>query len=73
MLSRPVELYNILKILRPDVAPSFTEYTNRYCDPQVTPYGMDFTGNSCTKELHFLLSTNIMIRRLKKDVLHELP
>jgi SNF2 family DNA or RNA helicase len=34
---------------------------------------MDYSGNSCTKELHFVLSQNFMIRRLKKDVLSELP
>jgi SWI/SNF-related matrix-associated actin-dependent regulator 1 of chromatin subfamily A len=34
---------------------------------------MDYTGNSCTTELHHILSNNLMIRRMKKDVLHELP
>jgi len=34
---------------------------------------MDFTGNSCTTELHFMLKSNLMIRRLKVDVLSELP
>lgn len=34
---------------------------------------MDLSGNSCTKELHFLISQSFMIRRLKKDVLSELP
>ena len=73
MINRPVEIYNLLSILRPDVIPSFTEYTIRYCDPKVTPYGLDYSGNSCTKELHMLLSHTVMIRRLKRDVLNELP
>ena len=34
---------------------------------------MDYTGSSCTNEIHYLLSSNLMIRRLKIDVLHELP
>ena len=73
MLSRPVEIYNLLKILRPDLMGSFSEYASRYCSPKETPYGMDYTGNSCTKELHYILGQSVMIRRLKKDVLSELP
>ena len=73
MLSRPVELYNLFKIIRPDIIPSFTEYVYRYCAPKQTKYGMDYSGNSCTTELHYILSKSLMIRRLKKDVLHELP
>ena len=34
VLSKPVEIYNILRILRPDVTPSFKEFTSRYCDPK---------------------------------------
>jgi SWI/SNF-related matrix-associated actin-dependent regulator 1 of chromatin subfamily A len=73
MMSRPVEIYNLLRILRPDIISSFSDYATRYCKPKETPYGMDYTGNSCTKELHYILSKNIMIRRLKSDVLSELP
>lgn len=73
MLSRPVEIYNLLKILRPDLVPSFRDYADRYCSPKESYYGMDYSGNSCTKELHYVLSQSLMIRRLKKDVLNELP
>eukprot|EP00347_Sterkiella_histriomuscorum_P013935 403362793 len=73
MLSRPYEIYNLMKILRPDIVGSFTEYSARYCNPKETPYGMDYTGNSCTKELHYILSQSVMIRRLKKEVLDQLP
>lgn len=34
---------------------------------------MDYSGNTCTAELHYVLHKNLMIRRLKADVLHELP
>ena len=30
---------------------------------------MDYTGASCTSELHHVLMTIFMVRRLKKDVL----
>lgn len=33
MLNRPVELFNILKILKPDIVDSFGEYAGRYCNP----------------------------------------
>jgi SNF2 family DNA or RNA helicase len=73
MLAKPVELYNLLNIMRPDVFNSFEEYTQRYCAPKMGNYGMDYNGNSCCTELHHILSQNLMIRRLKKDVLSELP
>ena len=34
VLAKPVEIFNILKILRPDVTPSFRDFTNRYCEPK---------------------------------------
>ena len=36
-------------------------------------FGMDFNGASCMKELHYVLEKAFMIRRLKKEVLSELP
>ncbi len=52
---------------------TFKDYTSRYCNPKETNFGMDYNGNSCTKELHYILSNSLMIRRLKKEVLKELP
>ena len=34
---------------------------------------MDYKGSSCKAELHFLMTKYMMIRRLKREVLHELP
>ena len=34
ILNHPVEIYNLLKIIRPDIWVSFLEYTSRYCDPK---------------------------------------
>jgi hypothetical protein len=58
-----------MKILRPDVTPSFKEFADRYCNPQVGRFGVDYTGAACISELHYLLTSTFMIRRLKKEVL----
>ena len=34
ILSRPVEIHNLMSIIRPDVTPSFRDFANRYCDPK---------------------------------------
>ena len=34
---------------------------------------MDYGGSACTQELHHLLHKVFMVRRLKKDVLDQLP
>ena len=33
MLARPVEVFNLLKILRPDVFGNFKDFSDRYCNP----------------------------------------
>lgn len=73
--AKPKELFNLLSILRPDVFSQFKEYGNRYCDPKPNKWqgGLDYEGATNLKELHFILDNSIMIRRLKKDVLGELP
>lgn len=74
-LAKPKELYSLLHILRPDVFRFFKEFGSRYCDPKPSKWtkGLDFEGASNVRELHFLLNQNLMIRRLKRDVLSELP
>lgn len=34
MLARPIELYNNLKLLRPDIFSDYYAFCNRYCDPK---------------------------------------
>eukprot|EP01022_Parablepharisma_sp_SALTPOND_P029228 TRINITY_DN728_c0_g1_i12.p1 TRINITY_DN728_c0_g1~~TRINITY_DN728_c0_g1_i12.p1 ORF type:complete len:603 (-),score=97.59 TRINITY_DN728_c0_g1_i12:519-2327(-) len=73
MLARPVEIYNLVHILRPDLFPSFHEFGFRYCDPRPSYFGTDWGNASNTDELHLILSNTVMIRRLKSQVLQELP
>ncbi len=73
MLGRPAELFNLLKVLRPDLFNYFMEFGLRYTQPKQSTYGVDWTGSSNTRELHLLLEKSMMIRRLKSEVLQELP
>jgi SWI/SNF-related matrix-associated actin-dependent regulator 1 of chromatin subfamily A len=73
LLARPNEIYNLLKILRPDIFRNFKDFGNRYCCPKENMFGVDFTGNSNMKELHLILEKGLMVRRLKSEVLFELP
>lgn len=70
--NRPIELFNCIKIIDPDLFPSFFNFGMRYCGATHNGWGWDFKGSSNVKELHQKLS-RIMLRRLKKDVLKELP
>ena len=70
-LSRPIELYQQLRALYPKVFPHVKPYGERYCKGGFQ-FGM-YRGASNTAELHNLLHSGVMVRRLKKDVLTQLP
>ena len=70
--NRPNEYFTTLNLLRPNEFNSFFNYGKRYCDGQQTRFGWDFTGSSNTGELHER-TRDFTIRRLKKEVLAELP
>ncbi|KAI8819051.1 P-loop containing nucleoside triphosphate hydrolase protein [Fimicolochytrium jonesii] len=71
-LSRPIELFTQIGAL---VQPftSATQFGVRYCDGRQSRYGWDFTGASNSAELHWYLERTVLVRRLKKDVLKQLP
>ncbi len=73
IVNRPIELYPILEMAAPKVFGNFWGYAKRYCNAYYNGYGWDFRGASNLEELQGKLRSTIMIRRLKKDVLKELP
>ncbi|CAI9156061.1 unnamed protein product [Rangifer tarandus platyrhynchus] len=75
-LGRPEELFMQIEALFPQKFGTWTEYAKRYCNAHVRYFGKrpqwDCRGASNLNELHRLLS-DIMIRRLKTEVLTQLP
>lgn len=70
--NRPIEIWNIWHLIDPINCPNYFDFGIKFCDGKFKNNKWNFSGSSNEKELHKLLST-IMIRRLKKDVLPELP
>jgi len=79
ILNRPVELFPLLKDC--GIQTNWKSFTHNFCDAKekviYTPAGrqtiMDVSGSSNENELQDILRSTIMIRRLKKDVLPQLP
>ncbi len=71
IVNRPAELQNIVD----DLNPAFAGwgYLKRYCNAHNNGYGWDFSGASNLDELQRRLRETVMVRRLKADVLTELP
>jgi len=73
ILAKPMEIFPLLHILRPDKFKGFKEFGSRYCDPKILRFGViDWSGSANSRELNSILN-RLMIRRLKKDVLSQLP
>lgn len=73
-LNRPSELYEQVSSIIPNLF-TYDEFCGRYCykDKNVYTRKLEYVGSKHTEELHVFLTKTIMIRRLKKDVLKELP
>jgi SWI/SNF-related matrix-associated actin-dependent regulator 1 of chromatin subfamily A len=72
IINRPIEFFTALNILAPINFGKYWDYAMRYCDGKHNGYGWDFSGSSRADELHERAST-VMIRRMKADVMKDLP
>ena len=71
--NRPNELYPTLAYLVPEWKTKWKYFMSRYCGYVQTRYGCDVSGASNLEELQEVLRISCMIRRLKSQVLTELP
>jgi len=73
VLNRPKDLWNLLKIVDPLTWGNYFQFHQRYTNAKHNGFGWDFSGAANMTELHERLDGHQWIRRLKKDVLTELP
>lgn len=71
--NRPIELFTLVNYLDPETFGHFWSFAKRYADAKKTRFGWDLSGASNLDELHDRLRKSCMVRRLKKEVLTDLP
>ena len=64
--NRPYEIFTVLKYMRPDVFSNQWQFVKNYCNGE-------WDGHSNLAEMQLKLRSTLMVRRLKADVLTELP
>ncbi len=74
IVNRPIEMWPLVRSLDPNgLGKSWRAYVTRYCNGHQTRYGWDVSGASNLDELQTKLRATFMVRRLKSEVLTELP
>lgn len=71
--NKPIEIFSLINDIDPARWKSRFTFGKRYCNGQNNGWGWDFDGSSNAEELQDALRSTIMIRRLKSQVLKELP
>lgn len=71
--NRARELDTMIRIIDPSVLPPFWQTAHRYYGAKRNRFGWNFDGATNTEEFHKLLTSTVMIRRKKSEVLKELP
>lgn len=70
IVNRPSEFYTTLNLLAPEMFNNHQRYLEEYCNAKRDSSGK---GASNVDRLYKILSSTIMIRRLRKDVIADLP
>ena len=73
ILNRPKEIFTVLNLLDPGNWPKFFAFAKRYCAAFEDRFGWNFDGASNLSELQDKLRSTIMVRRMKSEVLKDLP
>ena len=74
LVNRPIELWPLVESLDPTgLGRHFMAFAKRYCAAAKNRFGWDFSGSSNRAELQDRMREAFMVRRLKEDVLTELP
>jgi SWI/SNF-related matrix-associated actin-dependent regulator 1 of chromatin subfamily A len=75
IVNRPIEIYPVVKALRPETIDNFTyfQYAIKFCGAYKGPFGWNFNGATNLKELGRRLRSNFMVQRKKEEVLSDLP
>jgi SWI/SNF-related matrix-associated actin-dependent regulator 1 of chromatin subfamily A len=73
--NRPADFWNLLRFCAPEHFGQWTKYAQHFCNARRVPFGSgwDTTGASNLQELQALVRGSCMVRRLKKQVLTQLP
>jgi SWI/SNF-related matrix-associated actin-dependent regulator 1 of chromatin subfamily A len=71
--NKVVELWPLVNAVAPEAFPAFFPFARRYCGATQGRFGWDFSGATNLSELQEVLRATCMVRRLKDDVLTELP
>ncbi len=72
VLSRPMEMFNILSMIDPKEWNNYYGYATRYCDGKQGYWGFEAKGASNLTELKARIS-KYFLRRTKEEVLKQLP
>lgn len=73
ILNYPIEVWPILHLINPRRFKSRSSFGMSFCRVRFTPWGPQYKEAKNTKKLHKLLHNSCMIRRLKQNVISELP
>lgn len=73
LLNRPRELWPTLHMIQPENFPGFYSFGKAFCKPRKKYGKWEYNGAENIPELHKLLKETCMVRRLKSEVLPDLP